>query len=155
MRISDNPSLIREIIMDHYEYPRNKKLKNDSTYIKVNLDSESCIDNIDLEVLVENGKIKDICFDGVACTISTASTSIMSELLKDKSIEEANVIIENYLNMLYGKEYDEELIGEAAAFVNTSKQANRIKCATLSWNGIKDIINTTILIMIRSTTPPK
>lgn len=141
MRISDNPSLIREIIMDHYEYPRNKQLKNDSKYIKVNLDSESCIDNIDLEVLVEDNKIKDICFDGVACTISTASTSIMTELLKDKSIDEANVIIENYLNMLYGKEYDEELLGEAAAFVNTSKQANRIKCATLSWNGLKDIIN--------------
>jgi len=141
MRISDNPSLIREIIMDHYEYPRNKKLKNDSKYTKVNLDSESCIDNIDLEVLIEDNKIKDICFDGVACTISTASTSIMSELLKDKSIEEANLIIENYLNMLYGREYDEEMLQEAAAFVNTSKQANRIKCATLSWNGLKDIIN--------------
>ena len=141
MRISDNPSLIREIIMDHYEYPRNKKLKNDEKYVKVNLDSESCIDNIDLEVLVENNVIKDICFDGVACTISTASTSIMSELLKDKSVEEANLIIENYLNMLYGKEYDEEMLGEAAAFVNTSKQANRIKCATLSWNGLKEIIN--------------
>lgn len=141
MRISDNPSLIREIIMDHYEYPRNKKLKNDEKYTKVNLDSESCIDNIDLEVLVENNIIKDICFDGVACTISTASTSIMSELLKGKSIEEANVIIENYLNMLYGREYDEELLEEAAAFVNTSKQANRIKCATLSWNGLKEIIN--------------
>ena len=141
MRISDNPSLIREIIMDHYEYPRNKKLKHGKNYTKVNLDSESCIDNIDLEVLVEDGIIKDICFDGVACTISTASTSIMSELLKDKSVDEANEIIENYLNMLYGKDYDEELLGEAAAFVNTSKQANRIKCATLSWNGLKDIIN--------------
>ena len=141
MRISDNPNLIREIIMDHYEYPRNKQLKNDEKYTKVNLDSESCIDNIDLEVLVENDKIKDICFDGVACTISTASTSIMSELLKNKTVEEANIIIENYLNMLYGKEYDEEILGEAAAFVNTSKQANRIKCATLSWNGLKDIIN--------------
>ena len=141
MRISDNPSLIREIIMDHYEYPRNKKLKNDAKYTKVNLDSESCIDNIDLEVLVEDNKIKDICFDGVACTISTASTSIMSELLKDKTVEEANKIIENYLNMLYGKDYDEDLLGEAAAFINTSKQANRIKCATLSWNGLKEIIN--------------
>ena len=141
MRISDNPSLIREIIMDHYEYPRNKKLKNDDKYVKVNLDSESCIDNIDLEVLVEGNVIKDICFDGVACTISTASTSIMTELLKNKTVEEANVIIENYLNMLYGKEYDEDLLEEAAAFVNTSKQANRIKCATMSWNGIKDIIN--------------
>ncbi len=141
MPISDNPSLIREIIMDHYEYPRNKKLKEDQRYVKVNLDSESCIDNIDLQVLVEDNIIKDICFDGVACAISTASTSIMSELLKGKKVEEAKVIIENYLNMLHGEEYDEELLGEAAVFVNTYKQANRIKCATLSWSGLKDIIS--------------
>ena len=97
MSTLDSPEMMRAVIMDHYEYPRNKKLKNDTRYIKVHMDSESCIDNIDLEVLVEEGKIKDICFDGVACTISTASTSIMSELLKDKSIEEAKIIIENYL----------------------------------------------------------
>ena len=137
----DNPELIREVIMDHYEYPRNKKLKNDASYTRVNLDSESCIDNIDLEVKIEDGIIKDICFDGVACTISTASTSIMSELLKDKSVEEAKVIIENYVNMLHGNEYDEDLLEEANAFVNTSKQANKIKCATLSWIGLKDILN--------------
>ena len=137
----DNPELIREVIMDHYEYPRNKKLKKDPSYTSVNLDSESCIDNIDLEVKIEDGIIKDICFDGVACTISTASTSIMSELLKDKSVDEAKVIIENYINMLHGREYDEDLLEEANAFVNTSKQANRIKCATLSWNGLKDILD--------------
>ena len=137
----DNPELIREVIMDHYEYPRNKGLKNDSSYIKSNLDSESCIDNIDLEVKLNNGVIEDICFDGVACTISTASTSIMSELLKDKSVDEARVIIENYLAMLHGEDYEEEVLEEANAFVNTSKQANRIKCATLSWNGLKEIID--------------
>ena len=137
----ENPELIREVIMDHYEYPRNKGLKNDSSYVKVNLDSESCIDNIDLEVKIEDVVIKDICFDGVACTISTASTSIMSELLKDTSVNEAKVIIDNYLAMLHGESYDEEVLEEANAFVNTSKQANRIKCATLSWNGLKEIID--------------
>ena len=137
----DNPTLIREVIMDHYEYPRNKGLKKDPSYKSVNLDSESCIDNIDLEVKIEEGVIKDICFDGVACTISTASTSIMSELLKDKSVEEAKVIIDNYLAMLHGEEYDEEVLEEANAFVNTNKQANRIKCATLSWNGLKEILD--------------
>lgn len=137
----ENPALIREVIMDHYEYPRNKKLKNDPSYTKVNLDSESCIDNIDLEVKIDNGIIKDICFDGVACTISTASTSIMSELLKDKTIDEARLIIDNYIAMLHGQEYDEDLLEEANAFVNTGKQANRIKCATLSWLGLKDILD--------------
>ena len=136
----DNPELIREVIMDHYEYPRNKGLKNDDTYVCVNLDSESCIDNIDLQVKIEQGKIKDICFDGVACTISTASTSIMSELLKNKDVNDAKIIIDNYLAMLHGEDYDEELLDEANAFVNTSKQANRIKCATLSWNGLKKIL---------------
>ena len=136
----ENPALIREVIMDHYEYPRNKGLKSDESYISVNLDSESCIDNIDLQVKIEEGKIKDICFDGVACTISTASTSIMSELLKGKDINQAQLIINNYLAMLHGEEYDEEVLEEANAFVNTSKQANRIKCATLSWNGMKKIL---------------
>ena len=135
-----DPTIIREIIMDHYEYPRNKGLKKDPSYKRVNLDSESCIDNIDLEVKVENGVIQDICFDGVACTISTASTSIMSELLKGKSVDEAKDIINNYLAMLHGEPYDEDVLEEANAFVNTSKQANRIKCATLSWNGMKEII---------------
>ena len=137
----ENPELIREVIMDHYEYPRNRGLKDDKTYISINLDSESCIDNIDLQVKIEQGKITDICFDGVACTISTASTSIMSELLKDKNVAEAQIIIENYLAMLHGESYDEELLEEANAFVNTSKQANRIKCATLSWNGMKKILD--------------
>lgn len=139
--ISNNPILIRQIIMDHYEFPRNKGLKNDPRYRKANLDSVSCIDNIDLEVLFKDGIIKDICFDGVACAISTASTSIMSELLKNKTLEEASLIIENYFNMLYGKKYDESLLEEANAFVNTSKQANRIKCALLSWDGIKEMID--------------
>ena len=127
--------------MDHYEYPRNKGLKNDKSYVSVNLDSESCIDNIDLEVKIEDGVIKDICFDGKACTISTSSTSIMSELLKGKSVSEAKVIIDNYIAMLHGREYDEDLLEEANAFVNTSKQANRIKCATLSWCGMKGILD--------------
>ena len=140
MRISDNPNLIREIIMDHYEYPRNKKLKNDSNYTKVNLDSESCIDNIDLEVLVENDVIKDICFDGIGCTISTASTSIMTDLLKDKTIEEAEHIIQEYFNMIQMKEFDEDLLEEAVVFKNTGRQANRIKCATIGWQAIQEIL---------------
>jgi nitrogen fixation NifU-like protein len=65
----------------------------------------------------------------------------MSELLKGKTVSEAQNIIDNYLAMLHGESYDEEVLQEANAFVNTSKQANRIKCATLSWNGIKNILD--------------
>ena len=141
MSTLDSPEMMRAIIMDHYEYPRNKKLKGEVGYLKVHMDSESCIDDIYIEALIENGIIKDVCFDGIGCTISTASTSIMSELMKDKTIEEAQKIIDNYLKMINMEEYDEEILEEAVVFKNTGRQANRIKCATIGWNGMQELID--------------
>ncbi|WP_041138341.1 Fe-S cluster assembly sulfur transfer protein SufU [Beduini massiliensis] len=140
MRSLDDPMLLREIIMDHYEYPRNRELTQEAGYKRVNMDSETCIDNIDIQAKIENGIIEDIRFDGEACAICTASTSIMSELLAGKSIKDARYIIEQYMNMIYEKDYDEEILEEAIAFKNTHKQANRIKCATLGWNGLVKLI---------------
>lgn len=141
MSTLDSPEMMRAIIMDHYEYPRNKKLKGEVGYLKVHMDSESCIDDIYIEALIQDGIIKDVCFDGIGCTISTASTSIMSELMIGKSIEEAQIIINNYLNMINMKEYDEEILEEAVVFKNTGRQANRIKCATIGWNGMQELID--------------
>ena len=141
MSTLDSPEMMRAIIMDHYEYPRNKKLKGEVGYLKVHMDSESCIDDIYIEALIQDGIIKDVCFDGIGCTISTASTSIMSELMIGKSIEEAQIIIDNYLNMINMKEYDEEILEEAVVFKNTGRQANRIKCATIGWNGMQELID--------------
>jgi len=135
-----DPMVLREIIMDHYEYPRNHELTDDEHYHQAHMASDSCIDDIKVQVLVENGIVKDVKFDGVACTISTASTSIMTELVKGKTIEEAKKIMDNYYAMIDGKEYDEELLQEAIAFAGVSKQANRIKCATIGWNGLKQIL---------------
>ena len=67
----------REIILDNYSHPTNKTSDGTEGYIKVNSNSESCIDNIDLYIKIEDNIIKDIKFDGEACAISTASTSIM------------------------------------------------------------------------------
>ena len=64
----------------------------------------------------------------------------MSELLLGKSIEEANEIIENYLAMIQEKDYDPDLLEEAIVFMNTSRQAARIKCATIGWNGMSQIL---------------
>lgn len=133
--------ILRQIIMDHYEYPRNHNLVEDNTYKRKHMNSESCIDDIEVQVKLNNNKIEDIRFDGEACTIATASTSIMSELLRDKSIEEANSIIENYYNMINEKDYDEDSLEEAIAFKTVGKQANRIKCATIGWDAIKELIN--------------
>ena len=133
--------MLRQIIMDHYENPRNHELVEDDSYKKVNMDSETCIDNIDIQAKIEDGVIKDIRFDGEACAICTSSTSIMTELLIGKTIDEARVIIENYMNMIFEKDYDPEILEEAIVFMNTHKQANRIKCATLGWKGITQLID--------------
>ena len=89
---------------------------------------------------ITNGIIEDTGFEGTACTIATASTSIMSELIKGKTTTEAMGIINNYLSMVDEKEYDEELLEELIAFRTVSKQANRIKCATIGIKGFVQLI---------------
>lgn len=140
MRSLDSPQILREIIMDHYEHPRNRGLVDDDSYKKVNMNSDTCIDDLDIQVKFEGDMISDVRYDGEACAICTSSTSIMSQLVKGKSKAEAKKIIENYMNMIYEKDYDEEILEEAIAFKNTHKQANRIKCATLGWNGLVKLI---------------
>lgn len=137
----NNPSILREIIMDHYQYPRHHGLTDDQGYMQVNMNSSTCIDNIDVQAKFSDDGIEDIRFDGEACAICTASTSIMTELLTGKTFSEAKKIIENYMNMIDEKEYDPDLLEEAIAFQNTHKQANRIKCATLGWRAIKQMID--------------
>lgn len=137
-----DPNLMREIIMDHYEYPRNRQLtEGDSSYASKHMASDSCIDDITVQTKIEDGKIEDVRFDGIACTISTASTSIMTELLKGKTTEEAKEIIQNYFAMIDQRDYDEDLLEEAIAFKNVGKQANRINCATIGWKAMRKMIN--------------
>ena len=135
-----DPMVLRQILMDHYEYPRNHELTHDETYYTRHMASDSCIDDIHVEAKIENRIIKDIRFDGVACTIATAATSIMSELLMGKNIEDANHIINNYHAMIDGKEYDADLLEEAIALHTVGKQANRIKCATIGWKAMEEMI---------------
>jgi nitrogen fixation NifU-like protein len=102
--------------------------------------SESCIDDITVMAKIEDNIVKDVCFDGVACTISTASTSIMTELLIGKTVEEAEMIVREYYNMIELLPFDEEVLQEAIAFHQVGKQANRIKCATIGFKAIEECI---------------
>ena len=139
MPISLTNDMMRQIIMYHYSNPNNKKTPDD-TFEKIHMHSDNCIDDLNIFVKVEDGIIKDACFDGVACTISTASTDIMCDLLKEKDIKTAKYIINQYLNMIHEQPFDEEVLDEAIVFINTSKQAARIRCATIGWNGANEII---------------
>lgn len=140
MPISINNEMMRQIIMDHYQHPLHKK-KPKKGYVSIHSKSENCIDDINVYLKLEKGIVKDCLWDGVACTISTASTDIMCELVINKKEKEARYIIDQYLKMIHEEKFDEEVLGEAIAFINTSKQAARIKCATIGFNALKDILN--------------
>lgn len=131
----------RSIILENYQNPKNKGLIKDDTYIQVNMNNESCIDEINLMVKVEDNFIKDIRFDGEACAICVSSTSIMINTLIGKTVEEAKNILDNYSNMIEEKPYNPSILEEAIVYDDISKQPNRKKCALLSWWGIEKILN--------------
>ncbi len=131
----------RELIMEHYQNPRNKGKEIDETYQKVNTNNASCIDNLDIYVKVEDKKIKDIAFDGEACAISTASCSMMITNLIGKTIQEAYEYIENFERMVEEKPYDENILESALAFNEIYKQNNRKNCALLPYKGIRQILD--------------
>lgn len=132
----------RSIILENYQNSYNRKRHDDNTeYQKINSRNVSCIDNIDLYIKMKDDVIEDITFEGEACVISISSTSIMTNLLKGKTIDEAIEIIKNFDNMIEEKEYDEELLSEAVVYDDVAKQPSRKKCATLSWHGLYDKLN--------------
>jgi nitrogen fixation NifU-like protein len=133
-------NLRREIIMDNYQDPMNRGLIDDDSYLKVNTNSESCIDNLDYMMKIDNDKIIDIRFDGEACAISTSATSIMIRNLIGKSIEEAKELLTNYKNMINEKEYNEDLLGELIVYDEIYKQPNRKNCALLPTVAIDKMI---------------
>lgn len=135
-----NEEIKRTIILENYQNPKNRGLIEDVSYEIKNTNSESCIDQIDLQIKVENNIVKDIRFDGEACAICTSSTSIMINSLIGKTLNDALEIIDNFENMIKEKEYDEELLGEAIVYSDIAKQPNRKKCALLTWEGIKEVL---------------
>ena len=135
------PEIKRGIILDHYQSPRNHGLlDNCDGYIEKRKSSETCIDDITIQMKIDNNIIKDIRFDGEACTISTSSTSIICDMLINLSISDAKNIIKEYYNMLKGESFNQELLEEANAFNELYKQANRIKCGLIGIELIEEIL---------------
>ncbi|MEG1647248.1 MAG: SUF system NifU family Fe-S cluster assembly protein [Bacilli bacterium] len=130
-------NLKRSIILEHYQNPYHKGLTEDNTYVKINMNNESCIDEINLMIKLEKGIIIDIKFDGEACAICTSATSIMIKTLIGKTITQAKDIYQNYQNMIEEKAYNETILEEAIVYNDIYKQPNRKKCALLPWWGIE------------------
>ena len=133
--------LKREIIYDNYKEPINKGLIDDNSYLKSNTKSESCIDNLDFMMKIEDNIVKDIHFDGEACAISTSASSIMIKTLIGKTVEEVKEILLNYKNMIEEKEYNKEVLGELNVYDDIAKQPNRKNCALIPMQGVIKMLN--------------
>lgn len=133
-------NLYQEVILDHYKNPQNKALASDND-AQVHHVNPSCGDEVTLGVKLEKEKVLSINWDGVGCSISQASTSIMSDLLVGKSLSEANEIAEKFLHLMQSKgaeEGDPDILEDAVALAGVSKYPARIKCALLGWMAFKD-----------------
>lgn len=130
----------RSIIVDNYNNPLNKGLINDDSYCTINMNSLSCIDNLDYMIKIEDNIIKDIKYDGEACVISTAASSLLSDLIIGKTVSEVLDIIDNYEKMISEEKYDKNKLDMLVVFDEISKQPNRKKCALLPFHGVKKAI---------------
>jgi nitrogen fixation NifU-like protein len=133
-------SLYQEVILDHYKNPQHKKLSPiyDAQVHHVN---PSCGDEIDLNITLKDGKVESITWDGVGCSISQASVSILTDLLIGKALDQAYKIHESFVELMQSKGTatgDENLLEDAVAFAGVSQYPARIKCALLGWMAFKD-----------------
>ena len=141
----DLNTLYRTVIMDNYKNPKNKGLKHTDDYHFVHLNNPSCGDEMNVEIKIENGIIKDVRQDGHGCSISMSSASVMSDVLIGKTVEEARKIILDFYGIVTGSDpEDEEALGEAIAYMGVRQFPARVKCATLAWKAIERAIDEVI-----------
>ena len=141
--MEDLTDVYNELIMEHSMNSYNKKELKDADYCEVG-HNPNCGDEITLELKLNGDIIEDMAFTGHGCAISQASTSIMIDTLKGKTIEEAKEIVKTFIEMIKRETTDEkelEKLEDAIAFRNVANMPARVKCALLAWHTIEDILN--------------
>ncbi len=134
--------LYTEVIGEHSRSPENKGELAAAT-VRERGHNPSCGDEITLELQIENGIIKDAAFTGVGCAISQASTDIMIDLMRGKTVEEAQRLAQLFTSMIKREVTDDaalEELDEAIALKNISNMPARVKCAVLAWHTLEDVI---------------
>ena len=140
--MDDLENVYNELIMEHSMNSYNKKKLEHSDFCEVG-HNPNCGDEITLELNVKDGVIQDMAFSGHGCAISQASTSIMIDTLKGKTLKEAKEIIKTFIGMIKREITEEEelkKLEDAIAFQNVSHMPARVKCALLAWHTIEDIL---------------
>ncbi len=141
--MEDLNDVYNDLIMEHSMNSYNKKKIDNPTCCEMG-HNPNCGDEIEIEIKLSGNIIEDMAFTGHGCAISQASTSIMIDTLKGKTIEEAKEIIKVFIEMIKRETKNEEdlkKLEDAIAFKNISNMPARVKCALLAWHTIEDLIN--------------
>ncbi|MDR0200306.1 MAG: SUF system NifU family Fe-S cluster assembly protein [Streptococcaceae bacterium] len=127
-------------IRDHADHPRHAGELTQGCVIDLN--NPTCGDVIRLTVDFTDDKISEIAFSGHGCTISTASASMMTDLVLGKSKAEVLALAELFSQMVTGAKVDKDQLGDAQFLAGVSKFPQRVKCSTLAWNALKKAVQT-------------
>ena len=141
--MEDLNDVYNELIMEHSMNSYNKKKLENADFCKIG-HNPNCGDEITLQLKIDGDKIQDMAFSGHGCAISQASTSIMIDTLKGKTIEEAKEIIKTFIEMIKREtkgEEELEKLEDAIAFRNVANMPARVKCALLAWHTIENILD--------------
>ena len=129
--------LYREILLDHYRNPRNRRALE---FANASADGANplCGDEITLELqLDDDGRIADVAFTGEGCSISQASSSLMTEYVKGRSSDDAGAAIDAFQAMMVEGEEAPEDLGDIGALAGVRKFPMRVKCASLAWKTLE------------------
>lgn len=130
-------ALYQEVILDHYRRPRNKGTLAEPTG-SASLRNPVCGDEVDVHVEMRDGKVADVKFGGRGCSISQASASMMTELVKGRTAEEARALVERFAAMIRGDAAaaKDEALGQARALSGVSRFPRRTTCAMIAWEAM-------------------
>jgi nitrogen fixation NifU-like protein len=131
--------LYQELILDHYRRPRNQGSLEAHTR-RVALANPTCGDELELDLLLDGETIADVRFSGRGCSISQASASMMTQLIKGKKVAEARALAARFSEMMHGSAdaARDRSLGEARALAGVAKFPVRVKCALLGWNALEE-----------------
>jgi len=134
----DLKTLYREVILDHYKKPRNANAL-ESPDREAKCKNPSCGDRVTLQLNIADGMLTEIGYQGTGCAISQASTSMMTEAIKGKSIEDASKVVNAFREMIVdGNENpDKEVLGDLITMGGVGKLHARVKCAMCGWSALE------------------
>ena len=139
MKVED---LYQEIILDHYRAKHHSGLREPYA-VEVHHVNPSCGDEVTLRVDLDGKTVRDVSYQGVGCSISQASTSVMSDLVIGRDLDDGLGLHDEFLTLMQGRglvEPDEERLEDGIAFAGVARFPARVKCALLGWSAFKDAV---------------